>query len=268
MDRNLITPPSVVLAAVVAGWIVLVTPDPLDTYGFGFGPSGTTAVVVLAVLLFSFAVTTVFASRVGLVAPLAFPLLSVTLLTVWPDDGGYRFILIGFLTTFVVGVIECEWRGLLAEWITRSGAIAAGVHVFLALVIELLVRVPSSIVAFVAEISVPYAVLIAGTIAAGAVTLAVDHDVYAPTLVLCGWLGVGIRDTIARTGEPRLTGFNGINIYELGPTPDYLFQLSWLAVLTVAVAAVERDLRRIADDAARDTPADTHPPADDSNDRD
>ena len=266
--RNLITPPSVVLATVVAGWIVLVTPDSLDTYGFGFGPSGTTAVVVLVVLLFSFAVTTVFASRVGLVAPLAFPLLSVTLLTVWPDDGGYRFIVIGFLTTFVVGVIECEWRGLLAEWITPLGTIAAGVHVFLALVIELLVRVPGSIGSFMLFVGVPCAVLIAGTVAAGAVTLAVDHDLYAPTLVLCGWLGVGIRDTIARIGEPRLTGFDVLAPFQLGPTPDYLFQLSGLAVLTVAVAAVEWDLRQIADDAARDPPADTHPPAGDSNDPD
>ncbi len=267
MNRNLVTPPSVVLATVVAGWIVLLIPAPLDTYGFGFGPSGTTAVVVLAVLLFSFAVTTVFASRVGLVAPVVVPTLTVALWAISSSEG-YTLVLLGFLTTVVVGVIECEWRGLLAEWIARSGVIAAGVHVFLALVIELLVRVPGSIGSFMLVVGVPCAVLIAGTVAAGAVTLAVDHDVYAPTLVLCGWLGVGIRDTIARIGEPRLTGFDVLAPFQLGPTPDYLFQLSGLAVLTVAVAAVEWDLRQIADDAARDTSADTHPPAGDSNDRD
>jgi len=264
VDRNLVTPPSVVLAAVVAGWIVLLIPAPLDTYGFGFGPSGTTAVVVLAVLLFSFAVTTVFASRVGLVAPVVVPTLTVALWTISSSEG-YTVVLLGFLTTVVVGVIECEWRGLLAEWITRSGVIAAGVHVFLALVIELLVRVPGSIGSFMLVVGVSCAVLIAGTVAAGAVTLAVDHDV---SLVLCGWLGVGIRDTIARIGEPRLTGFDVLAPFRLGPTPDYLFQLSGLAVLTVAVAAVEWDLRRIADDAARDPPADTHPPAGGSNDPD
>lgn len=257
MDHTPITPPSVVLAAVVVGWIHLLTPDPLDAYEFGFGPSGTTAVVVLAVVLFSFAVATVFAYRVGLVATLAIPLLTMILWTNWPDNGGYRFIVIGFLTTAVVGVIECEWRGLLTEWITRPGTIAAGSHVFLALVIELLVRVPTSIPSFVLEIGVPYAVLISGMVAAGAVTLAVDHDVYAPTLVLCGWLGVGVRDTVARIGDPRLTGFDGISMYELSPTPDYLFQLSGLAVLTVAVAAIEWDFRRAITDS-------THS---DSNDR-
>jgi len=263
VNRNLVTPPSVVLAAVAAGWIVLDTPAPLDTYAFGFGPSGTTAVVVLVVLLFSFGILTIFAVRVGLVATLAVPLSTTILWTVSLDGGGYTLVLLGFLTTVVVGVIECEGRGLLDEWITRAGTVAAGGHVFLALVIELLVRVPERVGSLTLLVGVPYAVLVAGMVDAGDVTLAVDHDAYTPVLVLCGWLGVGIPDTVARVGEPHLSAFDVLAPFQLGPTPDHLFQLSGLVVLTVAVAAVEWDIRRIADGATRDTSADPQPSAGD-----
>jgi hypothetical protein len=185
VSRNLVTPPSVVLAAVAAGWIILNTPAPLDAHGFGLGPSGTTAVVVLAVVLFSVGVAAVFASRVGLVATLAVPPLTVVLWTI-SSGNGYTLVLLGFLTTVVVGVIECEWRGLLDEWVAPAGTIAAGGHVFLALVIECLVRAPEGIGSLTLLVGVPYAVLLAGMVAAGAVTLATDHDVYTPALVLCG----------------------------------------------------------------------------------
>lgn len=236
--------------------MALTTPAPLDSYGFGLGPSGPTAVVALALVSFSFAVVTVFAYRIGLVVTLAVPPLSAGVWTVH-TGGGYRTVVMGFLLTLAVGVIECAWRRHLHEWITRPGVVAAGVHVSLALAVEYLSRVPRSIGPFVSAVGVPFGVFLAGVVAAGATTLAADHDVYAPVAVLLGWLGIAVRDTVVRIGEPRLTGFRGIVPFRLGPTPDYLFQLAGLAVLAVAVAAVEWDLRRCVDGSGHGSDSDS-----------
>lgn len=74
---------------------------------------------------------------------------------------------------------------------------------------------------------------------------------------LCGWLATAVWQTAARLGEGRLTAFDVVAPFQAAPTPDYLFQLSGLAVPTVAVAAVEWDLRQVAGGDVAPGPSDT-----------
>ena len=244
-DHTPVTPPSVLLAAVTTGGLLAVTPPPSERSGFGAGPTGESAVAALAVLLFAFAVVAVVAARVGLAAPLVVVPLTVGLWVVDDSTSLVPFAL-GFTVACALGAGEATVRGRLGDWVTPAGRVAAGVHVGLAVVLQSLVRgVGGGTLRELFVVSVGVCVVLAAGVAAAAVTLATDHGVYAPAVVLAGWAVAGLRGTLARVGEPRLRGFEGVSFFQAAPTPDYLFQVTGVVVVTVAVAAVEWDLRRV-----------------------
>jgi hypothetical protein len=242
-DHTPVTPPSVLFAAVTTAVLLAVTP-PSGRSGFGAGPTGESAVAALAVLLFAFAVVAVVAARVGLAAPLVVVPLTAGLWVVDDSPSLVPFAL-GFAVACALGAGEATVRGRLGDWVTPAGRVAAGVHVGLAVASQLLVRRIDSVSETLLAVGVPCAVTLAAGVAAAAVTLATDHDVYAPALVVAGWAVAGLRGTLARVGEPRLGRFGPFDPFQAAPTPDYLFQVTGLVVVTVAVAAVEWDLRRV-----------------------
>lgn len=243
-DHSPVTPPSVLLAAVATAVLLAVTP-PSGRSGFGAGPTGESAVAALAVLLFAFAVVAVVAARVGLAAPLVVVPLTGGLWVVDDSPSLVPFAL-GFAVACALGAGEATVRGRLGDCVTPAGRVAAGVHVTLAVVLQSLVRgVGGRTLRELFVVSAGVCVVLAAGAAAAAVTLATDHDVYAPALVVAGWAVAGLRGTLARVGDPRLRGFEGLSFFQTAPTPDYLFQVTGLVVVTVAVAAVEWDLRRV-----------------------